>query len=81
MDEDEITIEELRDYFQGIQREDLGLPETRFSRFRRLYGGITVATGPQSFSTGAWALLTGWIILNGILFLMELEVDYGKYSL
>ena len=26
-DEDEMTIEELRDYFEGINREDFGLPQ------------------------------------------------------
>jgi len=50
-DEDEMTIEELRDYFEGINREDFGLPQPASVDWEDYMEG-KVATGPQSFLPG-----------------------------
>ena len=50
-DEDEMTIEELRDYFQGIGREELGIPEPGSVDWEDYMGG-KVARGPQPFLPG-----------------------------
>jgi hypothetical protein len=50
-DEDEMTIEELRDYFQGIGREELGIPKPGSVDWEDYMGG-KVATGPDPYLPG-----------------------------